>query len=293
MASATLLAAASGLAQTAPGNAGLPRLDEIEPLAPVSQAGLHNIEVSIEQAYARAENLNQPTQLDQKSMQTSIGVSADLGEFVAAGVTGTYSHEAITSTNLAFAMPMAGTANVVGADAFVTVKPLPFLHIGALGGIGSAAASYEFTGLGFSVPSTPGNSSTRRLGAFLSAFYGADRLLVSGTATVLNIATTVDYGPTNVPQSDSFGSTLLLTRLGVAYALTDALTVAGGVTVNQVLSQQTPAAQTGLDDTWMTLEGGVAYALTPQFSIRATVATWLWNERMNFTRAAVGAVYRF
>ena len=62
----------------------------------------------------------------------------------------------------------------------------------------------------------------------------------------------MDYGPGNIPQTDSFGSTLLLAKLGVAYELTDRLTIAGGVTVNQVLSQVIPSAHTGLDSTWVT-----------------------------------------
>lgn len=287
-----MLGAGPAMAQNAPENAGLPRVGEIRPLPALEDEGpIRNVELDVEFGYAHAVNVNQPTELDQMSLQTSLGVSADLGEDAFAGITGTFSRENIASTNQ-FAMPMAGVANVLGADAMVGVKPLPFLHFGVLAGVGSGSASYTFTQIP-ALGATPGNSSTRRLGAFMSAFYGMDRLLLSATATLVDTRTSVDYGPGNMPQTDSFGATLLLGKIGAAYELTDQLTIAGGVTVNHVLSQVVASAQTGLDSTWITVEGGLEYAITPQWSVNAKAATWLLNDRMNFTRVSVGATYSF
>ncbi len=283
--------ASPALAQTAPQNAGLPKLSQIQPL---SDAGpVRNVELSVEQSYSNAVNVNQPTRLDQKSWQTSVSIDADIGDWAFAGITGTYSREDIASTNLAFAMPMAGSASVLGVDGVVGIKPVEYLHLGLTGGFGSAAASYTFTGLGFAVPSTPGNSTTRRLGAFMTAFYQLDRVVLSANVTLLDTRTFVDYGAGNIPQTDDYGATLLLGRLGVAYGLTDEWTVSGGVTLNSVLGQDIAAAQTGLDPSWVTLDVGTEYAITPQFSVNARAATWLFNDRMTFNRVSVGASYSF
>lgn len=277
--------------QTAPQNAGLPRLGEITPLSDTGP--VRNVELFIEQSYSNAVNVNQPTRLDQKSWQTSIGIDADIGDWAFAGITGTYSREDIASTNLAFGMPMAGTASVLGVDGVVGIKPVEFLHLGATAGFGSASASYTFTGLGFAVPSTPGNSTTRRLGAFMTAFYQLDRVVLSANATLLDTRTFVDYGAGNIPQTDDYGATLLLGRLGVAYGFTDEWTVSSGVTLNSVLGQDISAAQTGLDPSWVTLDVGTEYAITPQFRVNARAATWLFNDRMTFNRVSVGASYSF
>jgi hypothetical protein len=283
------VSSAGAYAQSAPQNAGLPKLSAVQPLP---EPGLvRNLELSVEQGYANAVNVNQPTRLDQKSWQTSVTLDADLGDWAFAGITGTYSKEDIASTNLAFALPIAGTARVLGVDGVIGIKPVEFIHIGLSAGFGSASASYQFTGL--AIPATPGNSSTRRLGAFMSAFYGQDNLLLSATATVFDTRTSVDYGPGNNPQTDDFGATLLLGRLGAAYRLTDQFTVSGGLTFNTVLRQDIPAAQTGLDPFWLTLDAGAEYAITPQFSVNAKAATWLLNDRMTFNRFSVGASYSF
>lgn len=289
---ALLCASTAGAqAQSAPQNADLPKLSEVQPLP--EPGPVRNVRLSLETAYANAVNVNQPTKLDQKSWQSSMTLDADLGEWAFAGITGTYSKEDITSTNLAFAMPMAGTANVLGVDGVIGIKPVEFLEVGLTGGFGSASASYQFTGLGFAAAATPGNSSSRRLGAFMNAFYRLDKVTLSATATLLDSRTWVDYGPGNVPKTDDYGATLLLGRLGAAYSLTDAFTVSGGLTLNSVVSQDIPAAQTGLDPFWATIDIGAQYAITPQFSVNAKAATWLLNDRMSFSRFSVGASYSF
>lgn len=280
---------AGAYAQSAPQNAGLPKLGAVQPLP--EPGFVRNLELSVEQGYAKAVNVNQPTSLDQKSWQSSVTLNADLGDWAFAGITGTYSREDIDSTNLAFALPIAGSANVLGVDGVVGIKPVEFIHIGLSAGFGSAAASYQFTG--FAIPATPGDSSTRRLGAFMSAFYGQEELVLSATASVLDTRSWVEYGPGNIPQTDEFGATLLLGRLGVAYNLTGQFTVSGGVTVNTVLGQDIPAAQTGLDSFWSTLDVGAEYAITPQFGVNAKAATWLLNDKMTFHRLSVGASYKF
>ncbi|MFN4211531.1 MAG: hypothetical protein ACK4G5_13270, partial [Devosia sp.] len=130
---------AGAYAQSAAQNAGLPKLGAVQPLP--EPGFVRNLELSVEQGYAKAVNVNQPTSLDQKSWQSSVTLNADLGEWAFAGITGTYSREDIDSTNLAFALPIAGSANVLGVDGVVGIKPVEFIHIGLSAGFGSAAAS--------------------------------------------------------------------------------------------------------------------------------------------------------
>ena len=280
--------ASVALAQSAPENAHLPKLSDIEPIA-VAKHGIRNIKLTVEQSLARSQNVGQPTDLDQTSWQTSLGISADLGQYFGIDLTGTFSRENIKSTNT-FGMPIEGSGNVLGVDTTLTWKPAEFLHVGVLAGVGGAGASYDYLGIGY-YPSA--DSSSRRLGAFLSAFYRADRLVLSGNLTVLNASTDVTYSPGNMPATNSFGATMLLSTVGASYALTEDLRVTGGVTLNTVLSQVVAAGETGLDNSWATIGGGLEYDITPQFSINAKASTWLFNERMNHTRFAVGAAYRF
>lgn len=293
-AAACLCMASPAMGQTAPQNQSLPSLDAVEPLdRGGGNGGIHDVQIRVGGSYANAVNINQPTTRDQKSWVGSLGVSAALGDMMYAGITGTYSREDISSTNLAFAMPMAGLANVLGVDGVVGIRPVDFLAMGVSAGTGRADASYSFTGLGFVVPSTPADSSAARLGAFMTAFYQIDRLDLALKAEVLGSSTTITYGPGNIPASDSFGNTLLVVSLSAQYALTDKLSVTGGAGLVQVLSEKVPAAQTGLDPSWGLLEAGLDYQLTDQLSIGGRLTTWVFNDRMSFNRAAVSATYSF
>lgn len=146
-----------------PSNRRLPSLDEVRPLpGQASRSVINNVRLGIETGYSRARNVGQPTELDQQSLQTTLGLSANISRYGFVGVSGTWSHENISSTNLAFGLPMAATANVIGADAVIGFRPLPFLSFGALGGYGTGSASYEF--VGFPWPAMPGDSRTQRFG---------------------------------------------------------------------------------------------------------------------------------
>lgn len=286
--------AVPAIAQSAPENRSLPSLEAIQPLGSSGTAGpIRNVQITVSGAYANAVNTNQPTSRDQKTWVGSLGVSADLGDWMYAGITGTYSREDITSTNLAFALPMAGLANVLGVDGMVGVRPLPFLAMGVTAGMGRSDASYRFTGVGMAGPATPADGSTARLGAFMAAFYQLDRLGLTLKTELLGSASNITYGPGNIPASDSFGNTLLVVSLGAKYALTDQLSVTGGAGLVQLISEKVPAAQTGLDPSWGLLEAGLDYQLTDQLSIGGRVTTWVFNDRMSFNRAAVSATYSF
>lgn len=286
--------AGPAIGQSAPENRLLPPLAAIRPLDASGTAGaIRNVQITVGGSYANAVNTNQPTKLDQKTWVGSLGVSADLGDMLFAGITGSYSREDIASTNLAFAMPMAGLANVLGVDGVVGIRPVPFLAMGVTAGAGRSDASYSFTGLGFAVPATPADSSASRLGAFMAAFYQIDRLDLALKAEVLGSSAKVSYGAGNIPASDSFGNTLLVVSLSTKYALTDQLDVVGSAGLVQLLSEKVPAAQTGLDPTWGLLEAGLDYQLTDQLSIGGRLTTWVFNDRMSFNRAAVSATYSF
>lgn len=71
------------MAQSAPQNAGLPKLADVRPIP--EPGAVRNVRISVEQAYSNAVNVNQPTRLDLKSWQSMVGVDADLGEWAFAG----------------------------------------------------------------------------------------------------------------------------------------------------------------------------------------------------------------
>jgi hypothetical protein len=275
-----------------PSNRRLPSLDEVRPLPGLASPPLiYDVRINVETGYSQARNVGQPTELDQQSLQTTLGLSANVSQYAFVGISGTWSHETISSTNLAFGLPMAATANVIGADAVIGFRPLPFLSFGALGGYGSGSASYQF--VGFPWPATPGDSRTQRLGGFVAGHYATSRWLLTGTATVIDIRTSQDYGPSNIPQYDSYGATLLLASLNGSYLTTDRITLSLGATLNQVLSEVVPSAQTGLDGTWLTLQAGIDYRLTDKIDLSAKAATWIGNDRMSYRRISLGSSYRF
>lgn len=274
-------------------NAGLPTLAEVRPVSAGTTGApfFHDFKIGVEQGFGRNRNTNQPTELDQKSRQSMLSLQFGISDYAFAGVSGVYSHEDISSTNLAFAMPMAGDADVLGVDAMFGIRPLPFLSVGVLGGYGEGDASYTFTQ--FAIPPTPGDSTTRRFGGFLSGVYMTNGWTLTGTSTVIRLQSDQDYGPGNIPQYDSYHASLLLTQLGASYAATDRLDLSFGATWNHVLSQKVAAAQTGLDTNWFTLQAGVSYAVTSQIDIFAKAATWVGNEKSRFERFSLGASYSF
>jgi hypothetical protein len=284
------LAAGGASAQDRPlENEGLPRIEDIRPVG--SGAGIRDITITIETGLSRTQNVGQPTQLDHVSWQTIVGAKASIGEYFFAGVSGTFSRDTINSTNLAFGLPLDAAGTAVGADLVLGVSPVSNLKLGLIAGLGQGNASYNFTG--FPGPATPQNSNTRRLGGFVSASHDFNGWLATGTASVIDMRTEEDFGPLNIPQFDTYGATLFVGDLTMAYRLNSDLTLEGGVAINQVLSQVAPAAQGALDSTWFTLHGGVTYSVTDHVDLTAKASAWMGNEHKSFGRFAVGAAYKF
>jgi hypothetical protein len=285
-------------AQTRFSNAGLPKLEDVRTLQlpgvflnDPNRGFLHSFKLSVDFGAALTEKRRQPAQLKQNSYDTQLGLSFGIGSMGFAAITGTYSRENIKSTILAFPLSLDANADTGGADVLLGIAPLPFLRFGVLGGFGTASNSYLFVG----VPASPvgADSSGYRFGGFAGASYPLGPVLVSLDATIVTIRNRQDYGPSNSTPVAHFGSTIGLLHLSAMYNITPRLRLNAGIVLNQVFSEKIAPAERGLDRSWFTLQSGLTYQINDRWEVSLKGLTWLSNQRMRYSRATVGAAYRF
>ncbi|OYU49318.1 MAG: hypothetical protein CFE31_08180 [Rhizobiales bacterium PAR1] len=298
LAAGIVLTTASVAAETPLNNKGLPTLAQVKPLPKPYRAYrepatglLHNFKLSVEAGTGLTEKRKQPTKLKQNSYGTQLGLSFGIGSMGFASITGSYSRENIKSTILAFPLAMDASANAGAVDAVLGIAPLPFLRVGVLGGLGTGSSAYSFVGV--PAPSVGAKSNGYRYGAFVGASYPVGPVMMSLDATIISVHNRQEYDPGNIPPSANFGSNIAMVQLGASYDMTDRLRLSAGFVVNQVLSQKVAPADRGLDKSWFTLQLGAGYMLTERWEVTLKGMTWLSNQRMNYSRATIGASYKF
>lgn len=284
--------------QTRFSNAGLPKLEDVRTLQlpgvfldDPNRGFLHSFKLSVDFGVALTEKRRQPTQLKQNSYGTQLGLSFGIGSMGFAAISGNYSRENIKSTILAFPLSLDANSDAGGGDIVLGIAPLPFLRAGVLGGFGVGNNSYQFVG----VPAAPvgADSSGYRFGGFVGASYPVGPVLLSLDATVITIRNRQYYGPSNSTPVAHFGSTIGLLHLNAMYNITARLRLNAGIVLNQVFSEKIAPAERGLDRSWFTLQSGLTYQLSDRWEISIKGLTWLSNQRMRYSRASIGAAYRF
>ncbi|WP_284177248.1 hypothetical protein [Rhabdaerophilum sp. SD176] len=288
----------AALAQANFSNARLPKLAQVRTLPlpaefvdPARRGFLHSFRLSVDLGMAITEKRRQPTRLKQNSYGTQLGLSFGISSMGFASVTGNVSRETIKSTILAFPLSLDSKAEAGGADLVLGITPLPFLRVGILGGFGIGNSTYQFVG----VAGTPvgADSTSYRFGAFAGASYPVGPVMLSLDATLLTTRSRQAYDPTNIPPVAHFGSTIGMLHLSALYSITPRLRLSGGIILNQVLAEKVAPAERGLDPSWFTLQAGLAYQINRNWEVSIKGMTWLSNQRMNYSRATIGAAYTF
>ena len=118
-------------------------------------------------------------------------------------------------------------------------------------------------------------------------------VLVSLDATIVTIRNRQYYGPSNSTPVAHFGSTIGLLHLSAMYNITPRLRLNAGIVLNQVFSEKIAPAERGLDRSWFTLQSGLTYQINDRWEVSLKGLTWLSNQRMRYSRASIGAAYRF
>ncbi len=276
----------------------LPTLAQVKPLPPLprlyreSNPGfLHDFKLSVEAGYSLAEKRRQPTRLRQSSVGGQLGLSLGVGQIGFASFTGSYSRENIKSTILAFPLSMDAGADALGFDAVFGIAPVPFLRAGVLAGVGSGSSSYQFVGV--AAAPVGAKSGSFRYGGFVGATYASGRWSANLDAAILASRHRQEYDPTNIPPVAHFGSTIGMLTLSTTYDVTMRLRLLASLTVNQVFQEKIAPAERGLDKSWFTAQIGTGYMLTERWEVTAKGTTWLSNQRMRYSRATLGASYKF
>lgn len=278
-------------------NRGLPSLKEIEPLTKPERFqavdGLfHNFNLSVEGSYGRTwHKPGQPAALRQSRLGTTLGVSFDIGEIGFASVAGNLSADSFTSRVVSFpTLILESDAGNAGLDAVVGVRPLPFLHLGVLGGIGTGSANYVFSG---TTSGEDSSSDARRFGGFIGAFYPLGPALFSADLSYLNTRSKQNYGATNSVPVAEFGAEVATLNLGVLYPVMERLALNGGVGFHRVLDQTVAPADTPNDTQWASLKLGAVYALSESLDLKISGLTWVGNDKFDYSRVSLGLNYRF
>lgn len=121
-------------------------------------------------------------------------------------------------------MNLVADAYARDIDAILGFYPLPFLRMGAIGGIGSGDASYAFA-------ANPGGSDSdstgKRLGGFIGGVHLVGPVLLSADLSYVTIWNDQRYNPTNSPPKASWDSELLTLTLGADYQVMPDVTLWG------------------------------------------------------------------